>query len=81
MLWRGYPFAAQVTPARIHLTLKERAPVVDLGALLSIGMVKRISEKGGAIIIKKRHAGGVTLGDLAAPRVALLSESFDRSLP
>ena len=57
--------------ARVHLALQERAPVVNLVALLAVGMVERAREERRTIVVEKRLAGFVALGDLAAPRVAL----------
>src|SRR5262245_41749982 len=64
--------------ARVHLTLQERTPDVDFVALLAVGMVERAREQRRTVIIEKRFAGRITIGDLAAPRMALRAR-FDLS--
>ena len=59
---------------RVHLALQERAPVVNLAALLAIGVVERTREQRWAIIIKKRLSGFVALSDLAPPSVTLRAD-------
>src|SRR4029077_8313163 len=64
---------------RIHFALQERTPVIDLAALLAVGVIKRICQQRRTIVIKKRPAGFVALCDLAAPRVTLRAD-FDLAL-
>jgi len=60
--------------APIHLALEKRTPIVDFVMLLAIGIVKRTGEQRGTIIVKKRLAGFVAVGDLTAPRMTLRAD-------
>ena len=60
--------------ARVHLALEERAPVVNLAALLSVAVVKGRGEERRTIMVKERLARLVALCDLAAPRVTLRAD-------
>ena len=55
----------------IHLALQERTPVVDFVALLAVGVVGVLDQKRRNVVVEKRLAGVVTLGDLRTPRMAL----------
>jgi hypothetical protein len=57
--------------ARVHLALQERAPDVDLVALLAVGVIERIGKQRRAIVIEKRFARRIAFENLAASRVAL----------
>src|SRR5215475_1571628 len=56
---------------RVHLTLEERAPLVDLAALLSVGVIQGRLEQHRSIVIVERLPGLVPVGDLRATRMAL----------
>ncbi len=58
----------------VHLALQERTPVVDFVALLAVGMVQRWCQQRRDVVIEKRFAGMVALGDLRATRVTLCAD-------
>ena len=60
--------------ARVHLALEERAPIVNLAALLSVAVVKGRGEERRTIMVKERFARLVALRDLAAPRMTLRAD-------
>src|SRR6266481_7960083 len=70
----GVVAVAASDAARVHLALEERAPVVNLAALLAINMIKRAGEQRWAIIVKERLPRFVALGDLAATGVTLRAD-------
>src|SRR5262249_54803779 len=51
----------------IHSALEKRAPVVDLVALLAVGVINRIGEKRRPVVIEERLACRGTVGELTAP--------------
>ena len=55
----------------VHPALQERAPVVHLSLLLSVGVIERSGEKCGTVMIQERLSGLVTFSDLGAPCVTL----------
>ena len=56
---------------RVHLALQERAPVVHLATLLSVGVVQRLVQERGTIVIEQWFSGFVAFRYLPAPRMTL----------
>ena len=59
---------------RVHAAREERAPVVDLVALLAVGVIEAGRQQRRHVVIRERLAGVVAVGELAAARVALRAD-------
>ena len=58
----------------IHAALPERAPDIDLVALLPVDVIQVLRQKRRPIEVEEGQAGSISVGDLTAPRMALRTD-------